>query len=52
MATTRSLINVDVQDIMTAEAFYCGVFGFQVIQRRRCSGRNVTFAECLMEKSP
>lgn len=33
MATTGSLINIDVQDIKKAEAFYCGVFGLQVVRR-------------------
>jgi predicted enzyme related to lactoylglutathione lyase len=33
MMTTGSLINIDVQDIRKAEAFYCGVFGLRVVRR-------------------
>jgi predicted enzyme related to lactoylglutathione lyase len=33
MMTTGSLINIDVPDIKKAEAFYCGVFGLQVVRR-------------------
>lgn len=31
--TTGSLINIDVQDIKKAEAFYCEVFGLKVVRR-------------------
>jgi predicted enzyme related to lactoylglutathione lyase len=30
---TGSLINIDVPDIRKAEAFYCGVFGLQLLRR-------------------
>jgi predicted enzyme related to lactoylglutathione lyase len=30
---TGSLINIDVQDIRKAEAFYCAVFGLQIVRR-------------------
>lgn len=33
MTTTGALINIDVQDIQKAEAFYCGVFDLKVVRR-------------------
>ena len=33
MVTTGSLINIDVQDITKAEAFYCSVFDLKIVRR-------------------
>ncbi len=37
-----SLINIDVQDLAKAEAFYCSVFGLEVIRRFGSDGVELT----------
>ncbi len=39
---TGSLINIDVQDLAKAEAFYCGVFDLEVVRRFGSDGVELT----------